>query len=459
LQTAKDTKLENHANVGRAKLLALLVVIVHAIALLIVIPELAPRLNISLNSSVYPDGYDLLASNIIAGNGYRFYTDTARTLMREPGYPMLLAGVFFVFGEKRAAVELANLVLALGTAWLTVRIAQRLLPNDSDRATLRLSYVAPVLWLFHPGTLVAESRGGVEILFACCLTASVWMLLQAIDSGKLLGFVYCGASLGVTVLVRSTPLLLPGALFLYLLLMEYRQTPVMRIAKNCAAMVVTMSLVLSPWIARNFLVTAKFIPTASVLGVSAQAGQYIGAHLFDGKPFWLLDREAARERDLMAEKLGLRFEDGSQGYYQTFYKSRDEVEFSKILFEQVLSGYKQDPMLFVRCIAQNILGFWVAGRTWSVTAATAVLQIPYLILAVIGSLVGLRSESRKLVGIVVLVILYTVAVHAPLLAQARYSVPLNPLVSVLASLGILSWRERGATTHLTVGHLRRLVVT
>ncbi len=48
-------------------------------------------------------------------------------------------------------------------------------------------------------------------------------------------------------------------------------------------MVLAMMAVLSPWITRNYFLTGKFIPTASVLGVSAQAGQYIGKHQFEGK--------------------------------------------------------------------------------------------------------------------------------------------------------------------------------
>ena len=59
-------------------------------------------------------------------------------------------------------------------------------------------------------------------------------------------------------------------------------------------MVMILTMIAS-WIARNYMLTGKFIPTGSVLGVSAQAGQYIGKHQFEGKPYWILDREAARE--------------------------------------------------------------------------------------------------------------------------------------------------------------------
>lgn len=455
MQKSDDAEIAGLKSRYGARTLALIAVVavVNAIILFAVLPAAASIIHASLNSNVYPDGYNLLASNLVAGNGYRFYPDTARTLMREPGYPILLAGLFSAFGERLVAVELMNLLLALATAWLAVEIARRLLSGKSDISARRLLHIAPLVWLFHPGTLIAESRGGVEIPFAFLLTFFVWTFLRAVNSENRRAFVFCGAILGVTVLVRSTPLLLPGFLFPYLLLMEGGKKRIIQNAKNIAAMIATMLIILSPWIARNFMVTGKFVPTASVLGVSAQAGQYIGKHLFDGESFWLLDRKAARERDRVAEQLGLPFEDGNEGYYQTFYKSQDEIEFSRVLFERVLQTYKQDPLLFARCISQNMLGFWVAGKTWAITAVTAVLQIPYLLLAGFGAFVGLKSERREMVGIVFLVILYTMAVHAPLLAQARYSVPLNPLVSVLVWLGVSRLRGHRVASSDCLGRL------
>src|SRR6266849_1297698 len=139
--------------------LGVVTVIVQAILLFIVIPEFSNRLTPFYNQDKSPDGYDILATNLAEGNGYRFYPETAKTLMREPGYPVLLAGFFLVFGHTFAVVKLTNMFLALTTAWLMTLVARRL-------ASSRLLILgSPLLFLFHPGTLIAESRGGVEILF------------------------------------------------------------------------------------------------------------------------------------------------------------------------------------------------------------------------------------------------------------------------------------------------------
>src|SRR5260370_3757720 len=136
--------------------LSIAAVCVHAALLFWVIPRVSDRVTPFYNQNRFLDGYDQLAANLAQGNGYRFYPDTAKILMREPGYPLFLAGLLLAFGSTFTAVKLANMVLALATGWLMTRLARRISNN-------RILLVAPpLLFLFHPATLIAESRGGVE---------------------------------------------------------------------------------------------------------------------------------------------------------------------------------------------------------------------------------------------------------------------------------------------------------
>jgi dolichyl-phosphate beta-glucosyltransferase len=421
--------------------LALLIAIVHSTLLFLVLPKVGARLAPAYNQDRYSDGYDELAANLVAGNGYRFYPDTARTLMREPGYPVLLAGLLLTFGNSFTVVKLTNVILALLTAWLMMRIAKKLAPDALSGNNL-LTLAAPLLFLFHPGTLIAESRGGVEILFAFLITLFMLVLTNAIESNRWWLYLAGGIVLGITVSVRSTPMLFPFLLLVYLLVFERRRLSVLSICRNVTLMIVAMLAVLSPWIVRNYALTGKFVPTASVLGVSAHAGQYIGKHQFEGKPWWLLDREAARERDRLAAQLGYPFEDGDEGYYQTFYKSENEIKFSQYLFGKVIGEYQKSPALFLRLVGQNIFNFWFAGKTWAATAANVGLQLPYLVVAFFGALFSLKMKQAKIAGVMVLFMAYIMAVHLPILAQARYSMPLIPLISILASIALVTARRR-----------------
>ena len=419
----------------------LAIVTIHSVLLFVIIPSVSARLGPMYNQERYADGYDQLAANLEAGNGYRFYPDTARTLMREPGYPIMLAGLQMTFGKSFTVVKLANMAMALITAWGMVLIAGKVWPDAmANRSVMIL--VPSLLYLLDPGVLIAESRGGVENLFALLVTAFLLTVYKAIQSQRWRDFVVSGLILGLTLYVRSTPMLFPLCLLGYLAITQRRRISPTVMLKNIAAMTVTMLVVLSPWIYRNYVLVGKFVPTASVLGVSAQAGQYIGEHISDGKPWYLLDREASRERDKVAIELGYPFEDGASGYYQTFYRSGDELRFSDYLLRKVIAGYRESPLLFVKCVTRNVFNFWFAGKTSMATFGNIVVQLPYLAFALIGAVYSIRKREARIVGPMVLLIGYIMAVHLPILAQARYSVPLFPMVCLMAAMGLMATRKR-----------------
>jgi 4-amino-4-deoxy-L-arabinose transferase-like glycosyltransferase len=406
----------------------------NAIALFVVIPHFSSRMGLYYNQDVYADGYNEIAATIASGGGYRFFPDTAQTVMREPGYPLFLAGIFFVFGENLTAVKLANMILALASAWLVVKIARKVSNNEV------LILASPVLFLLHPGVLIAESRGGVEILFTFCLSLFVFALYRAIESNRFGDYMASGGALGLTVLVKSTLMLFPIFLLGYLLI--FVREGVRATCKNVGLMVVTMFIVLSPWIVRNYTVTGKFIPTASVLGISAHSGQYVCENLSSDNLRKDVDTQGARERRRIALELGYPFKDIEGAYYQYFYSTGDEIKFSNFLLGKVVSEYESSPKLLVRCTRSNLFDFWFAGKTWQSTKMNMVVQIPYLLLAVVGVGLSWREHQLRVIAPLILLIIYTVAVYAPILAQARYSVPIIPFLSILASLALAAARRR-----------------
>ena len=417
------------------------VVLLNALLLFFLLPEVSKRLHQFYNQDVYADGYDQLAQNLASGHGYRFYPDTAETVMREPGYPIVLAGLLLLFGGSFTAVKVTNVCLALAAAGLLMSISRRL--------SIPPTWIAlpSILFLFHPGTVIAESRGGPEMLFTFLVVLYLLLLYRAVESGRWWNFAWSGAVLGLAVLVKSTPILFPVLLLPYLLFIERRHAPTT--IRHIALMIATMLFVLTPWVVRNYQLTGRFIPTASVLGVSAQAGQYMCMHRSDHKPLWLLDREAAFVRDDLAHQLGYSFR--NDFYYQTFYSTNDELNFSSYLTRRVLATYKSAPLLCVKCMALNVVNFWTAGKTAASTAASFVAQLPYLVLGVAGVILcALRSRLRT-IGLVLLFMTYMMAVCIPIIAQARYSVPLLPLLSALATISIVAILDKMNSATARVG--------
>jgi len=302
----------------------------------------------------------------------------------------------------------------------------------------------PLLFLFHPGTLIAESRGGIELLYTLFLAFFMSTLYVAVKNSSVWYYVVSGGMLGLTVLVRSVPILFPVAVLFYLLVFEReRASKVFIPCRNVAAMIVAMFVVLCPWVIRNYRLTGKFVPTASVLGVSAQAGEYLFTH-HSGEDRWAVDGEAAAERNALARELGYPFK---EGYYQCFYSSPDELKFSNYLLGKVAGDYRRSPELFARVMFTNLFYFWIGGKAGNSVLMNSAVQLPLLLLGATGVLLSVKSGQLKIIAPMVLLIAYSMAVSLPILAQARYSVPLIPYLSILAFIPVFATQRKAAKPH------------
>lgn len=408
---------------------AISIMALNALLLFVLIPEASSQLNPLYNSDGYVDTYEQIAENLAAGNGYRVYPDTARTLSREPGYPVLLAELFRIFGDDLTTVQVANMLFTFAAAGLIALLARRV----SGSKVVILG--APLLFLFHPGTLISESRGGVEAPFTFFLVLFMLTVYRAIETRGWFDYFLSGAALGATVLTRSTPILFPVWLLVYLAAIEPKRLW-FRLCRNGAILATAAVAILSPWIIRNYLLVGKFVPTASVLGISAHAGLYNNTHYSGAESWAMVDRQGARERRRLAEDLGYPFKVEALGYFQDFYSSQDEVKFSDYLLNRVIAEYRRSPIVFVKCVGANLFNFWFRGKTIESTRLNLILELPYLFLAMAGLVIAVRNGLFKAVAPMFLLIAYLVAVSVVVLAQARYSVPLFPFLSILVFIAV-----------------------
>src|SRR4051812_16953171 len=67
--------------------------VVNATIVLVGLPEVRSPLELTYSMG-FGDLYDLIAKNLYEGNGYRVDAAMGSTMIREPGYPLLLAAVF-----------------------------------------------------------------------------------------------------------------------------------------------------------------------------------------------------------------------------------------------------------------------------------------------------------------------------------------------------------------------------
>lgn len=405
---------------------------VKAAVLLVVLPAVGDILSPTYAVG-FADDYDRLANNIAQGNGYRIEPGLTETMLREPGYPLFLAGVFRLGGYRIEAARLANLLLSVGIAVMMIRLAQSV---TEDNLT---GLIATLIFLFHPGILIAEARGGVEMLFIVAVMLFMLALHDAVRKGEHWRYFVAGAALGMAVLIRSTPLLFPIFLFLYMFVIENGASRRLRLVSKYLVLVLGMATVMSPWVIRNYALVHEFVPTGTVQGHAAQEGLYTCKRLTIDQGFQKLQGESAAERNKVANELGVPFKGG---YYQLFYSAKDEVAFNKKLLQQVAEEYREDPMLLARCVTRNLFNFWFLGKTWQATGLNILVQLPLLTIALGGVYVLLKRGRLRRVGIMLVFVLYVMAVHLPIIAHTRHSIPIVPFLAILASVSLVTiWRE------------------
>lgn len=403
-----------------------------AIILFLLLPRTRQLIGLNYNLG-FADGYDLIANNLLEGHGYRFYAGMGKTMLREPGYPLFLAGVFKIGGYSITAARWANWILTIGIAFLMMKLAERV---THDKI---VSLLATLIVLLYPGILVSEARAGEEILFILLVLAFIALLYRAIETGDVWRYLVAGLALGVVVQVRSTPLVFPFFLLVYLVLTN-RRLGLKKTILDVGVLVLGTGIVLAPWVVRNFMLVHHLVPTATVQGVAMQEGQYTCEHLTLDQNFYEVQSQAGRMRAAIATELGLPFEGAY--YYQVFYNPSDELAFSQALVQRAEKEYLEHPALLVACSCKNVANFWFLGRTWRATWLNVLTQGPFLALSFWGLYEMRKRGQLQDMGLMLTFAFSVMVVHLPVIAHARHSIPLIPFLSIPAALALVTGARR-----------------
>ncbi len=101
-----------------------------------------------------------------------------------------------------------------------------------------------------------------------------------------------------------------------------------------------------------------------------------------------------------------------ENYYQYFYDPHDEVSFNAELSRRVTEQYRHSPATFAKCAAEKFVSFWFAGKTKTSTLLNVAVQLPYLVLGLVGLALGFRRADPALLACLLLFVVYSEAVYA-----------------------------------------------
>lgn len=372
--------------------------------------------------------YDFAARALADGRGY-VHLDGSPTAFWPPGYPLLLATVYTVFGESVRAAQLLNVALGTATVALVYLIGRRTFGATTGLIAAAIVAAFPSLVFFTGVTLS-------EIAFTFLALLAVWLLLResqsapagdpSAGSGQSLPLLLAGGIvLGFAALVRGQALVLPFVLVPFWLLSTGRWPLV---GRKLVAVLLGVGLIVAPWTVRN----AIELDAPVLISTNAGVDFWIGHHEGTEGAFAGRDELVFRHPELTNTEREVRI--NSEGVREGLsYAVRHPATELVLPFRKLFWLYYSDEEGLdwnEGHGGQPFLGAWLRD---ALLTLSNVYYFAVLSLAVLGLPLW---ASRRDAGRVLLIslIAYWTLVHLVFFGNPRFHAPIMPLAALLAAL-------------------------
>jgi 4-amino-4-deoxy-L-arabinose transferase-like glycosyltransferase len=358
-----------------------------------------------------------IARALATGYGYAdpFTGHSGPTAWAPPLYPLLLAGVFKVFGvyslKSGWVILFLNCVFSAGTVGAIYEIGQRCFGP-------KVALWSGWLWALHP----AAMQYAVKWVWDMSLTAFLfaWVLVLALrirgvgaepgertqTTGR---WVLFGVIWGLIALSNSSLLLFLPACGLWMV-WGARE----RWMRNAALAAVCCGSLLAPWVVRNSMVFHAFVPLRSNLG----------AELYE---------TAKPENEGFSRGTTVSLAETSADFQR--YKRLGELNYSREQGVKAMALFRADKKLTVEYFFKRIFFYWVSVPHGSDENRFAeAIRVGDFAFLSLGGWMGLGLALRRKVPgawLFFWAFLLTPVVYYVVTVQARFRHPIEPVITVL----------------------------
>jgi hypothetical protein len=192
--------------------------------------------------------YKESAQRLLSGN-LRAFLSNLDDMAHPPGYPLVLAGIFKVFGESDTAIEFVQILCDSLAAVFIFLIAGELMSGRIAAVAGILAALSPQ-FAYYSVLLLPDSLAVLPILVA------VYFLIRAIKHPRLLSFALAGIFIGLSCWLRANALLLAPILACLVPLLLQRG----RRLRYSLALIFGAAILIAPITIKNAIVFHRFIP-------------------------------------------------------------------------------------------------------------------------------------------------------------------------------------------------------
>ena len=366
-----------------------------------------------------------IARSLVKGKGFSspFFAETGPTTWVAPLFPLLLAGVFKIFGVYTKASALAILALdCLFSALTCIPVFLVAKKHFGERVALWSGW----LWVFFPYSIFFAADFIWATTLSTLLFALVFLVvLHLEETSEISHWIGFGALAGFAAL--NDPIVMSAAPFLGAWCWSRRYRQGGRWFRPGVAAVLAVVAVSSPWFIRNYHAFGKFIPFRGNLGFEFYCG--------NNQDSWHWDPP------------GYHPSDTDQEWRE--YQQLGETGYVAHKRDQAFAFIRAHRQLYVTMTLRRVVyiwtGFWSFGERYLKEEPFDIPNIFFCTGLTVIMLFGLRQAARDGLGVAIPYII--VFLSFPLVyyfthPEDYHRRPIDPLFVVLVVYGVLSMKRR-----------------
>jgi hypothetical protein len=364
-----------------------------------------------------------IAHSLAVGAGFSspFRVNTGPTAWMPPIYPLLLAGVFRIFGPYTLASFIAATLLNIGFvtfACVPIFYAAKRIGG------LRIAATAAWLWAIFPNAILIPVESMWDASLAALLVATIlWGTLALADSSRTRDWCAYGLLWGITLMTNATLVALFPLLLAWLAYRAYKQQRPW-LAKLALSLGIAV-LCCSPWTIRNYKIFHAFVPLRSGLGLQ----------------LWLGNNDSTQDI-FRAERHPIY--DANE---RAKYIELGEVAYMHEKQLQALQYMQSHPAREAHLIWRRIISFWSGGTPTplkdflNVDSTWFRFVLLFNLAAALGALYGIvvliRRRRPAWFPAAVFPLVFPWAYYLSLVLP-RYRLPIDPVVLLLTGVALES---------------------
>ena len=356
--------------------------------------------------------YDDVARSLIAGKGfvhsmdprsetspYNFKPGTPFGFV-PPLYAWWLYIIYFIFGPNVLIAKLFQSILDASSCLMIFIIGSKIFRNQ------RTSLLASGLYAVYPLAIVMCNTLYYQIPMNIALC---WMILCFMAPVTFKNGIWTGMSVAISSLAKPVTLPLIAIIPIIRVVESYVNKTKLKLAMLWAIAFIVASIVtLTPWTIRNYIVFEKFVPV--------QQGGPEAFHQGSKEDYIDLDVTNLRKK------------------YGDFGIARDQL--TKVAIYNHINHFRNDPIDYIRFLGKKFLLTWYNTEGKSKNFYVSLIQLPFLLSAVLGLLLHFKFWMRDKNWYVPATVLYICAIQVATFPLVRYTLAVMPLVMLVAASGI-----------------------